>query len=496
MSSKLLGVLLVLAVGVLGCGQTVPAADRDASQPRVWTNSSGEHKVRATLVEVTDDAVRLKKASDGKIVTVPLAKLSEADQQWVAKHGKSAAATEGKSEEPATEAPAKRGRSTAGGSQGEWPGWLGPNRDGKSADTGLLKQWPASGPELLWKINDLGKGFSSVAVADGRIYVSGEPSGSLVLRALDMDGKPLWKAENGPAWTANYNGSRATPTYDSGNVYLLSGTGRLGCFDAATGKPRWAKEAREFGGSPGGWGYAESVLILGNLAIFKPGGQRCVVALDKSSGRPVWTSSGFSAGPEYSSCLAFNFGGGSWIVTGTNEGLVCVNAKNGSLAWNNKFAARNTANCPTPAFSDGHVFWANGYGKGGVCVKLSRNGASDAWTTRDMECHHGGYVIEDGYIYGNNGGGWACLELKTGKKQWSDKGVGKGSLCWADGMLYLFSEHGGQAALATCSPSGMKITGKVKVDGDGPSWAHPVVVGGRLYLRYDTNLYCFNVKAQ
>jgi outer membrane protein assembly factor BamB len=117
-----------------------------------------------------------------------------------------------------------------------------------------------------------------------------------------------------------------------------------------------------------------------------------------------------------------------------------------------------------------------------------------AWTTRDMNCQHGGYVIHEGHIYGNHGGGWVCLDLKTGAKKWNDRAVGKGSLCFADGMLYLFSESRGRAALATCSPKGLQIKGQIDVEGSGPSWAHPVVVGGRLYLRYHTNLYCFDVK--
>ncbi len=238
------------------------------------------------------------------------------------------------------------------------------------------------------------------------------------------------------------------------------------------------------------------MLILGNLAIFKPGGKSCIVALDKATGKDVWTSRGFSAGPEYSSCIAFTYEKIPMIVTGTNQGLVAVNSETGTLLWSNNFSAGNTANCPTPACADGHVFWSNGYGKGGICVKLTADGKADeAYRTSDLECHHGGYIIDNGYVYGNHGGGWSCLELKTGKKMWNDRGVGKGSLCWADGMLYLFSENAGQAAVATCSPQGLKITGKVKVAGNGPSWAHPVVIGGRLYLRYDTNLYCYDVKA-
>ncbi len=230
------------------------------------------------------------------------------------------------------------------------------------------------------------------------------------------------------------------------------------------------------------------------MVIFKPGGKNCLVALDKVSARHIWSSHGFSAGPDYGSCLAINAGSVPIIVAGTNGGILGVNAKTGSLLWSNKFAEGNTANCPTPAYSAGYVFWANGYGKGGICLKLDADGrASEAWTSHDMDCQHGGYIIDNGYIYGNNGGGWTCLELATGKKKWNEHAVGKGSLCWADNMLYLFSENKGEAALATCSPDGLKIKGHLQVQGEGPSWAHPVVIGGRLYLRYDTTLYCFDV---
>jgi outer membrane protein assembly factor BamB len=231
----------------------------------------------------------------------------------------------------------------------------------------------------------------------------------------------------------------------------------------------------------------------------KPGKAKCIVALDKLTGETVWTSSGFTAGPEYSSCLPFTFQGKSCIATGTRSGIVCVDAGDGSLLWMNRWCANNTANCPDPAYADGHVFWANGYGKGGICMKLKleggKVGADQAWTTKDMVCHHGGYIIHEGHIYGNNGGGWACLDLKTGERKWNERGVGKGSLCWADGMLYLFGESGGRAGLATCSPDGFEMKGTFSVEGRGPSWAHPVVIGGRLYLRYDTHLYCFDVKA-
>jgi outer membrane protein assembly factor BamB len=381
----------------------------------------------------------------------------------------------------------------------EWPGWRGSNRDGKSPDTGLLKHWPQEGPKLLWKVDFLGGGYSNVAVSGGTVYTTGDVDDKLVIFAFDSNGNLLWKTEADQAWTRSHAGSRSTPTIDDGNLYLLSGHGLIGCYDAKTGRQKWTRQTKEFGGRSGGWGYAESILIDQDRAIVKPGGANCIVALDKRTGETVWTSTGFTAGPEYSSCLRVDYEGQPIIVTGTRSGLVCVDANDGRLLWSNDWSANNTANCPTPAYSDGYVFWANGYGKGGICMKLrseSRKVTADvAWTTQDMVCHHGGYVIEDGFVYGNHGGGWSCLDLETGEVMWNERGVGKGSLCYADGMLYLFGERGGKAALATCSPEGMEIRGTFSVEGTGTSWAHPVVIGGRLYLRYDVNLYCFDVSA-
>ena len=208
---------------------------------RSWTDSTGQYRVRAALVELKDGRVWLKKA-DGSTVGVPLDRLGAADQRWVARQ---------------TAAP-KRGAAASE----EWLTFRGPNRDGKSPDTGLLKEWPEGGPKLLWKLTDIGKGWSGVAVAGGTVYITGDVDDKLMLFAFDLDGQLKWKADNGDKCDrGGYSGSRATPTIDGPNLYLLSGNGRLGCFDARTGEPRWSKEARDFGGDSGGWGYAESVLI-------------------------------------------------------------------------------------------------------------------------------------------------------------------------------------------------------------------------------------------
>ncbi len=387
----------------------------------------------------------------------------------------------------------------AAGPGAEWPGWRGAHRDGKSDDTGLLKSWPTNGPTLAWRATGMGQGFSSATVAGGAVYTTGIKEGHLYLTALNNDGSPKWSRDIEAGFVNNHPGSRAAPTYDGGTLYLETDLGTVGSYDAATGTPKWTRKLSEFGGKTPPWGFSESVLVAGDLAIVTPGGSNCIVALDRKTGATVWGSEPF-AKAHYCSPILIDYKGVSMVVNGTQGGLLAVDAKTGKKLWSNDFAANNTANCPTPAFADGYVFWANGYGKGGICLKLDvQDGkvtATEAWRTLDMVCHHGGYVIQDGYIYGNNGNGWACLDLKSGQKKWQTQAVGKGSICYADGMLYLFGENGGRVGCGPASPDGFKLSGEFAVQGKGPSWAHPAIAGGRLYVRYDDNLYAYDLKAK
>ena len=386
-------------------------------------------------------------------------------------------------------------------SAADWPQWRGPNRDGKSLETGLLASWPRGGPKLVWSKSGIGHGFSSATVAGGMVYVTGDVDGKLTIWALDLKGDKQWTKAVGPAYTRSHPGTRSSCVIDEGRLYLISGYGRIVCLEATSGKGVWTREMKKLGGRRlPSWGFAESVLIHKDLAIVTPGGQKPIVALDKKTGSTKWRSSGFAARAHYSSAIAVTYEGVPMIIQGTGDGIFGVNAKSGKLLWQNAWCKSNTANCPMPAYSDGYVFWANGYGKGGICLRLSVNGgrvqAKEAWTTSNMVCHHGGYVIHEGHIYGNHSGGWACLDLRTGERKWYGRGVGKGSLCFADGMLYLFGERGGSAALAEAKPTALQMKGQFRVKGSGTCWAHPVVANGRLYLRYSDNLYCYDVKAK
>lgn len=393
------------------------------------------------------------------------------------------------------ELPIKAAAGTAAG----WPGWRGAGRDGKSSDKGLLKSWPDGGPKRLWHVTGIGTGFASVSIGGGVIYTAGHKDQFLHITALDMQGKVKWAKGLTPATGKGPKGSRATPTYDEGKLYVEAGTGVVGCYDAKTGRAIWTRNFHEFDARVPGWAFAESVLIVGNMAVVCPGGKSFMVALNKTTGKTIWES-GANGSAHYSSPIYVVHAGVPMFINGGRRGLIGVHAKTGEVLWTQDFATGNTANCPTPVYWDGYVFWSVGYGKGGICVKLSAAGkritATEAWRTREMVCHHGGFVVLDGFIYGNHGSGWTCLDIKTGRKQWYEKGVGKGSLCYADGMLYLFGERRGRAGLAAFSQKGMKLAGTFSVAGKGPSWAHPVVTGGRLYLRYDDNLYCYDVRAK
>jgi len=382
-----------------------------------------------------------------------------------------------------------------------WPGWLGPNRDGLSPDKGLLKQWPEDGPSLLWKTDTLGSGWSSVAVVDGHIYTTGNRDRKQMLLCLDMKGRDVWRVQHAPeASHHTYKAARCTPTVDGRRVFATAGNGLVTCHDTANGKLIWQRNMEaEMGGKVGGWRYAESVLILGERAVVTPGGPNAIVALDKATGEEAWKSDAAVTKATYSSCITIaGRDGATLIVNGTRSGLLAVDAATGQKVWSHPFAEHN-ANVPTPLYSDGYLFWAVGYGKGEICFKVGQADGKwtfeEAWSGNDFNCLLNNYVIADGRIYGNSRGnkGLLCKDLKTGEALWILPGIPTCQVTWADGMVYVFSDRG-WATLVQPSGDQPRVTGRVEVTGDGRSWAYPVVIGGRLYLRYDTNLFCFDLR--
>ena len=392
--------------------------------------------------------------------------------------------------------------SVCGAETAFWPAFNGTNHDNISADKGLLKIWPPEGPKLLWKFDKCGKGYATVMVVDNLIYTAGDSKSKTFITAFEMNGKMLWQVENGKAWTGAYPGTRSTPVYSDGMIYQISGGGRLGAFDAKTGKEEWSFNFKdeEVGGSSGNWGFAESVTIDGDNLICMPGGSKVLcVALNKQTGKQVWATESIKDNASYCSGIIVTHKGKNVLLTMSAKYAVGIDPKNGKLIWKFPYSTPYDVHATTPVYKDGFVYITSGYGTEDKALKISDSGDSveEAWSGKNIDNHHGGVVMLDGYIYGagDKYRGWHCIDIKTGKELWKANGVGKGSVTYADGMLYCYSEKG-QVALIEASTKGYKETGNFKLESEGsdPFWNHPVVTGGRLYLRHENDLFVYEVK--
>jgi outer membrane protein assembly factor BamB len=388
-------------------------------------------------------------------------------------------------------------------SMGDWPQWRGPARSGISAETGLLRTWPAAGPPRVWATSNLGGGFGSIAVSRDRIFVQGMRNAQSVVSALNRaDGKLVWVRPIGRA-VDNYQGPgpRSTPTVDGDRLYVLTENGDLAALRVQDGGILWQRNIlRDFSGRNIDWLISESPLVDGNHVIVSPGGRGAgMAALDKTTGKTVWVTRELSDEAGYASPIVADVQGVRTIMTLTAAAGVGVRASDGKLMWRHPSVANGTANIATPVFSENRVFYTSDYGTGGALLSLrAQNGevhAQEVYFTRDMQNHHGGVIVVGGYLYGFHNSILTCLELATGKVMWRHRSVGKGSLAYADGHLYLLSENN-VVGLAEATPAGYRETGRFTIADQGwPSWAHPAISGGRLYLRDQGILTAYNIRA-
>lgn len=394
------------------------------------------------------------------------------------------------------------------GDQECWPQFQGPQRANRSDDTGLLKSWPKDGPKLVWQAEGIGHGFSSVVIGGGRIYTAGNIGDNTVITALDLDGKRIWQAKNGPAYERSARGSRSTPTLDGRQLYHLNGDGDVICLDALSGESRWTLNmVRKFDGRVTKWGLSESLLVDGDKLICCPGGKRiAMVALDKRTGETIWECRGAGDPPGYASPILVGYQGIRQIITMTAESAIGVAADTGELLWRYEREAPYDVNATTPVYHDGHVAIFTTWGRGATLLKLNVQGqrcsVSKVWHTADLDNEHGGVVLLDGYLYGHADGNhkrrqWACVEWKTGKTMYQAPGwPGRtGTLTYADGMLYLVGERR-DVAFQKPGPQQFEIVSRFTLPegGSGPVWARPVVCGGRLYIRHGHFLYAYDVR--
>ena len=391
---------------------------------------------------------------------------------------------------------------------GDWPQWQGPDRTNLSKETGLLTQWPVSGPARIWSISSVGAGYGSVAVAGDRIFVQGAAgTGGRQQSALYVlnraDGRGIWSKAIGAAGNNDRGpGPRGTPTVDGDRVYVLTENGDLACLKVQDGTAVWQRNIlREFRGRNIGWLISESPLVDGNHVIVSPGGRGAgMVALDKMTGATVWQASELNDEAGYASPIVADVQGVRTVMTLTSGAGVGVRRSDGKLMWRYAQAANQTANITTPVYHDNKVFYSSAYDTGGALLGLTaKNGlveAKEIYFTRNMQNHHGGIVLVDGYLYGFNNAILTCLEFTTGKVIWRDRSVGKGALTYADGHLYIQGEDN-MVGLAVATPKGYQEKGRFQIEDQGlPSWAHPVVSGGRLYVRNQRMLTAYDVRGK
>jgi outer membrane protein assembly factor BamB len=416
---------------------------------------------------------------------------------------------------------------TAAPSDADWPQWRGPNRDGVSKESGLLKTWPKDGPKLLWTFEKAGLGYSSFSVAGDTLYTMGgqdEANGNQeFVLAIDIaTGNERWRTPIGGYYKQEGpwgGGPRCTPTVDGDFVYALTGAGALACLRRSSGQAVWAKNyAKDFNGKRGGWGYAESVLVDGDHLLCTPGGPDGAMAcLDKKTGQTVWRSTDFTDPAEYVSIIAADVGGVRQYITATKAGVYGIRAKDGTRLWSEKVAVNGTATIPTAIFYKDHVFYTSGYGAGCALLKLSPAGdgtkAEVVYAGRAVSNHHGGVIRVGEYVYGHSDpGGWVCLpflkaDSRDGPEPVSRWKFDKGSAAYADGSLYCLAEStGGQpgtVAKVAPSPDQWKEEGRFTLPrkddsraSAGGVWSHPVVSHGKLFVRDQNYLFCYDIKGK
>jgi len=379
--------------------------------------------------------------------------------------------------------------------------WRGENRDGKYPDKNLLKKWPDKGPELLWQIDNIGEGHSSAAMANSLIFVTGTIKKEGVLHCFDMDGKLLWKSSYGAEWFKSYAGSRSTPTVIGNNLYLISGMGRIVCFDALTGKEQWSLDMLEkFNAENIEWGIAESPLVDGDLVICTPGGpSENIVALNRFNGKTVWTSEGNGDLSAYCSPLLVEHNGTRLIVTMTAKSILGIDTENGKVHWRIPQRQEFGIHADTPLYHDGKIFCISGSdnSSGAVVLELSADGkeVSELWRHTDADNLIGGVILHDGFIYGSRyeKDEWFCVDWNTGALQYISEEIGGGSIIFADGLFYCYGERG-TLGLVDANADKFEVISSIKIkSGKGPHWAHPVIDKGRLYIRHGGSLLVFDI---
>jgi len=459
---------------------------------RTWTQAASGKKIEADFIKVADGKVHLKMAN-GKVFQVPTTAFSKADQEFVSSQ--------------------KNTASPSSGAAAGWPNFRGPKLDDISPDTGLINSIPSGGPKQLWVYKDAGMGYSSYSIVDGKLYTMGTRDSDVTVMCVNIeDGSEVWSTKFAEDDQKGYSvgwghGPRSTPSISDGLVFALGPKGTLVCLSAEDGKKKWSKHfVDDFGGKAGGWGFSASPLVDGENLIIAPGGQDAgIVCLKKGTGAVVWKADDVKPGKaEYATIVPAEINGTRQYIRLFEKQLVGVAAEDGKLLWSSPWEGK-TAVIPTPIVDGNQIYISSGYGVGCKLVEVAAdNSVKDVWQNKEMQNHHGGVIKVGDYLYGFSGRGLICQDWKTGEKVWEhgDRGtLSKGAVHVADGKIFALNEKDGTLTLAEATSKGFESKGAFKLSPQseernpkGAIWSHPVVIDGKLYLRDQQYVICYDVK--
>jgi outer membrane protein assembly factor BamB len=391
----------------------------------------------------------------------------------------------------------------------DWPGWRGPNRDDVSAENGLLTSWPEDGPAKLWMSTDAGLGYAGMATSDGVLYTLGaDDDGEFAIAINTANGETMWQTPVGQFLKNSWgDGPRGTPTVAGDRLVCVSGRGTVSCLSRQDGSVVWSVEMSELGGKTPNWGYTESPLVDGDKVICTPGGRDGTMAcLSLQTGKKLWQSNGITSKAHYSSAIKADHFGTLQYIQLTVDRVFGVDPESGEVLWQEEWPGR-TAVVPTPIYRDGMVYVTSGYGVGCMLLRISDDNAVEKlYENKVMKNHHGGVLLLGDYLYGHSDAiGVVCQDFLTGEQVWSDgrKNASKGSVTCADGMLYRLEERTGDCVLIKATPEGMQEISRFRLDPQteqrsrrGKVWTHPIISNGRMYLRDQEIICCYDIAQQ
>ncbi len=377
--------------------------------------------------------------------------------------------------------------------------WRGPNRDGKYPETGLMKKWPDNGPKMLWAFEELGKGFTSAIPANGKIYTTGMEGDVGFVYEFSMEGRLLRKFPYGNEMGGNYPGSRSTPTIAENLIYVATGVGKLVCIDLDTGMEKWSRDLfNEFDGENIRWGFTENIVIDGDVIYCSPGGkEHNIVALNRITGRRIWSSKGLGELSAYCSPLLINHHGKKILVNMMHSHIIGLDAGTGRLLWSHPHGNQRNIHPNSPIYHEGSLYCFSGYGMGGVKLKLNTDGTAvtEEWFNSSLDNQMGGAVLVNGYIYGagNRNRNWYCVDWKTGENKHESREIDIGTVIYAEGLLYAYTQRG-EIALLKPTPGSFELVSKAMIElGTDQHWAHLVIDKGVLYVRHGNALMAFDI---